>query len=206
MALNPETIKGALLAMGVSPARVSLYFNDLLATMDRYEISTSRRASMFLAQVAHESGFRSNPEENLNYSKERLVIVFPKYFTEAKAAEYAHLPAKIANLVYGGRMGNGPEESGDGYKYRGRGLIQVTGKDNYRACGHSLDLDLEHEPDQLCNPHPAVMSAGWFWEKAGCNALADNDLMTACTKKINGGTNGLEHRTALWEKAKAAFA
>ena len=156
---------------------------------------------MFLAQVAHESGNFSAVSENLNYRAETLSKVFPKYFRDRDPNDYAKQPEKIANLVYGSRMGNGDEDSGDGYRYRGRGLIQLTGKNNYDACGDKLDVDLTENPDYLTTPEGAVRSAAWFWGTHHLNEVADAGDILKCTKKINGGTIGLEDRTKHYEHA-----
>lgn len=177
------------------------YHDALVAAMEEFEINTPKRVAMFLAQCAHESGNFGAVSENLNYKAETLSKVFPKYFRERDPNDYAKQPEKIANLVYGNRMGNGDEDSGDGFRYRGRGLIQLTGKDNYTACSEDLEQDLHDNPDYLATPEGAARSAAWFWNKNHLNALADADDIVTCTKKINGGTIGLEDRKELWEKA-----
>jgi putative chitinase len=177
------------------------YHDALNAAFDEFEINTPQRQAMFLAQVAHESGNFSAVSENLNYKAETLAKVFPKYFHDRDPNDYAKQPEKIANLVYGGRMGNGDEESGDGYRYRGRGLIQLTGKNNYDACGDDLDVDLTENPDYLTTPEGAVRSAAWFWDTHDLNEVADAGDILKCTKKINGGTIGLEDRTKHYEHA-----
>ena len=176
------------------------------AAMARYEIDTPARMAAFLAQLAHESGQLQRWSENLSYRWQRLREVFPKYFrTDADAQAFDRQPERIANRVYGGRMGNGPEASGDGWRYRGRGPIQLTGKDNYRACGADIGVDLVNQPERLETPEVGCLAAGWFWAKRGLNALADAGDFVAITKKINGGLIGLEEREAFWERAKAAF-
>jgi putative chitinase len=176
------------------------------AAMARYEIDTPTRMAAFLAQLAHESGQLQRWSENLGYRWQRLREVFPKYFkTDADAQAFDRQPERIANRVYGGRMGNGPETSGDGWRYRGRGPIQLTGKDNYRACGADIGVDLVNQPERLETPEVGCLAAGWFWAKRGLNALADAGDFVAITKKINGGLIGLEEREAFWERAKAAF-
>lgn len=174
----------------------------LSSAMDEFDINTPKRQAMFLAQCAHESGNFSRITENLMYRAETLTKVFPKYFkslTEAQAFEKQ--PEKIANKVYGGRMGNGDEASGDGYRYRGRGLIQLTGKNNYDACGKALNVDLHGQPDYLETAEGASRSAAWFWGTNGLNKLADAGDILGCTKKINGGTIGLEDRKKHYEHA-----
>ena len=178
----------------------------LAAAMARYEIDTPARMAAFLAQLAHESGQLQRWSEDLSYRWQRLRQVFPKYFkTDADAQEFDRQKERIANRVYGGRLGNGPEASGDGWRYRGRGPIQLTGKDNYRACGADIGVDLVNEPERLETPEVGCLAAAWFWTKRGLNALADAGDFVAITKKINGGLIGLEDREAFWEQAKAAF-
>lgn len=177
------------------------YHDALNAAFDEFEINTPQRQAMFLAQVAHESGNFSAVSENLNYKAETLAKVFPKYFKDRDPNDYAKQPEKIANLVYGSRMGNGDEDSGDGYRYRGRGLIQLTGKNNYDACGDDLDVDLTENPDYLTTPEGAVRSAAWFWDTHDLNEVADAGDILKCTKKINGGTIGLGDRTKHYEHA-----
>jgi len=164
-----------------------------------YEINTPQRVAAFLAQCGHESGGWTVFEENLNYSAQGLMKVFPKYFpTQDLANAYAKQPQKIANRIYGNRMGNGPEESGDGFKYRGRGPIQLTGKDNYRAFAKEMFDDWENlfeNPDWVTADRDfALMSAIWFWNKNKLNVQADAGDIKLMTKKINGGYIGLEDR------------
>lgn len=167
-----------------------------------YEINTELRWAHFLAQTGHESGGFTVIEENLNYKAEGLEKIFPKYFKDVDAEDYAHQPVKIANRVYANRMGNGDEESGDGYKFRGHGLIQLTGRDNYTHMAKDLGVDLEDLVAHLATADGAVESAAWFWHKNNLNKLADADDVTAVTKKINGGTIGLSERQSNTEKLK----
>jgi len=160
----------------------------------KYEINSALRLAHFLAQTAHESGGFRVIEENLNYSADGLKGIFGKYFHDKDPEEYARQPEKIANVVYASRMGNGDTDSGDGYKFRGRGLIQLTGRSNYTSMAGDLGVDLEEVVDFLGTPEGAVESAAWFWNKNHINALADSDDVTAVTKKVNGGTIGLEDR------------
>lgn len=171
---------------------------------ERFGINTPLRLAHFLAQCGHESGGFKITQENLNYSAKGLTGIFKKYFKRAdgtidqpKADAYARQPIKIANLVYASRMGNGAEASGDGYKHRGRGYIQLTGKDNYQAFFKSIGLPPETNPDVVASDY-ALLSAAWFWNKNGLNKLADvgaNDgAVTTITKKVNGGTIGLPDR------------
>jgi putative chitinase len=168
------------------------------SVMEKFQINTPLRLCHFLAQCGHESGNFKAVNENLNYGAKGLLGIFKKYFpTEAKAKEYERKPEKIANLVYGGRMGNGPEASGEGYKYRGRGYIQLTGKDNYAAFDKVVEENILEQPDLVATKYP-LLSAAWFWNSRGLNTLADKGAtdaeVTAITKKVNGGTIGLEDR------------
>jgi putative chitinase len=166
--------------------------------MPEYEINTAPRMAMFLAQCAHESGGFRAIKENLNYRAASLRKLFPKYFPDdATANRYASLPNKqeaIANRIYANRMGNGPEESGDGYRYCGRGLIQLTGKNNYTLFAGSLEIPVEECADYLATFEGAVQSACWFWETNNLNQWADKGDVLTATKRINGGTIGLEDR------------
>jgi len=163
-----------------------------------YEINTKLRVAAFLAQCAHESGNFKFIKENLNYRWETLRKLFSKYFpTDDLAKQYASMPNKqeaIANRIYGNRMGNGPEESGDGYRYCGRGLIQLTGKDNYTRYAQSLEISVEEASEHLTTFEGCVQSACWFWEANNLNQWADKRDMITLTKRINGGTIGLEDR------------
>lgn len=158
-------------------------------------LNTDLRWAHFLSQVAHESSGFKRIVENLNYSAGGLLATFPKYFkTASDAALFARQPERIANRVYANRLGNGPEESGDGWRYRGRGLIQITGRDNYRACSVSIWADdrLLRAPELLEEPDGAVASACWYWRSRELNALADQDDLEAITRKVNGGLHGLD--------------
>ena len=175
-------------------------------------IDTAARACAFLAQVGHESAQLNRIEENLNYSAQALRKVFPKYFrTPQEASSYAHHPERIANRVYANRMGNGSEESGDGWKYRGRGLIQITGRDNYVSMSALMGKDLTVWPDALLMPLDACRSAALWWKTNGLNSLADKlvsderKTFETITKRVNGGLNGLEDRWAIYLRAKSAI-
>jgi putative chitinase len=160
-----------------------------------YDINTPRRIAAFVAQCAHESGGFVFLQENLNYKAESLMRVWPKYFKDlATAQRYAHNPERIANRAYANRMGNGDESSGDGWKFCGRGLIQLTGKDNYQSFADSIETELEDIPHYLATFEGAVQSACWFWENNNLNKWADAGDITTLTKKINGGTLGLDER------------
>jgi len=178
------------------------WLEPLNAAFAKYDISTPIRQACFIGQCAHESGNFRILEENLHYSAASLMRVWPSRFTSDLVAQsYANNPEKIANKVYGGRMGNGDEESGDGWKYHGRGLIQLTGKENYANCGSGMGVDLLGDPGRLLDPQYAALSAGWFWGKRGLNALADSGDYETMTKRINGGLIGLDDRKAKIAKA-----
>jgi putative chitinase len=167
-------------------------------TAAKFGINTPLRLAHFLAQCGHESGGFRATQENLNYSAKGLNGIFRKYFpTEASAAAYARQPAKIASKVYGGRMGNGPESTGEGYKFRGRGYIQLTGKENYTAFGKSIGEDIISNPDVVASKY-ALLSAAWFFSKNGLHRMADegssDQVVTKITKRVNGGTIGLPDR------------
>lgn len=192
------------------------YVAHLEEAMRMYGITTTNRIRAFLAQIGVESGQLKAVEENLNYSADGLRKTFSKYFpTQALANAYARQPKKIANRVYANRLGNGDESSGDGWKYRGRGLIQITGKSNYLALDNGMmsqipiGTDFTDEPDLLTQPAYACQSAAAWWRKAGLNTLADKlggsndaDIFKQITKKINGGYNGLAQRQKLYSLAK----
>ncbi len=172
--------------------------NQIPDTAARFELNTPLRLAHFLAQCGHESGGFKATQENLNYSASGLKGIFGKYFKEAGLAEqYQRNPQKIASRVYGGRMGNGPESTGDGYKFRGRGYIQLTGKDNYTAFGRAINEDLTVNPDKVATQY-ALLSAAWFFTKNGLHKLADGGatdaVVTQITKRVNGGTIGLPDR------------
>ena len=171
-----------------------------------YDISTPQRVAAFIAQAAHESGGFTALHENLNYRPETLRKVFPKYFpTDDLANQYAHNPEMIANRVYANRMGNGDEASGDGFRYCGRGLIQLTGKQNYQAFADSIETPVEQVPDFLQTFEGAVQSACWFWENNNLNQYADSGDILTMTKRINGGTIGLEDRQKHYNQALQVF-
>jgi len=167
-------------------------------TAAKFQINTPLRLAHFLAQCGHESGGFRVTSENLNYSAKGLMGIFKKYFpTEAIANAYQRQPQKIANKVYANRMLNGDEASGDGYKFRGRGYIQLTGKDNYTQFGKAIGEDIPSNPDSVSDKY-ALLSAAWFWSKNGLNKLADGGatdaVVTSITKRVNGGTIGLPDR------------
>ena len=181
---------------------VDHWYHALCEILPEYEINTPRRVAAFLAQCAHESGGFKFLKENLNYKAASLRKVFPKYFpNDAIAAQYAGKGEMISNRVYGARMGNGPEETGDGYRYCGRGLIQLTGKDNYTAFAESIETPVEELPEYLSTFEGAVQSACWFWETNNLNQYADSGDILTMTKRINGGTIGLEDRKKHYDHA-----
>lgn len=186
---------------GHVPDSVIAQLPEVMAT---FKIDSALRLGHFLAQAGHESGGFRVSAENLNYSGNGLKGIFKKYFLrpdktidEPKVAAYAKQPQKIANLVYANRMGNGPEASGDGYKFRGRGYIQLTGKDNYTAFGKAIGVDIAANPD-LVGTKYQLLSAAWFWNKTNLNKIADtgatDEAVTMITKRVNGGTIGLPDR------------
>ena len=181
------------------------WYHALELALPDYDINTPQRVAAFVAQCAHESGGFRALKENLNYKAATLRKIFPKYFPDdATANHYASLPNKqeaIANRVYGGRMGNGPEASGDGFRYCGRGLIQLTGKQNYQNFADSIETPVEDIPEFLATFEGAVQSACWFWEANNLNQWADKGDILTLTKRINGGTIGLEDRIKHYEHA-----
>lgn len=174
----------------------------LTETMRHYDISTVNRRAAFIAQVGYESAYFHAVSENLNYSADALLRVFGKYFTKDNVGLYARKPESIANRVYANRMGNGDESSGDGWRYRGRGLIQLTGKNNYTAFAKDQNILLSDAVVYLGTTEGAVQSAGWFWNTNKLNVYADKNDIITITKRINGGTHGLDKRTQYYEAAK----
>jgi putative chitinase len=176
------------------------WLGPLEETFVKYDISTPQRQSCFIGQCAHESGNFKTLQENLNYSAEGLMKTWPSRFPNIEyATNYARNAAKIAGKVYNGRLGNTSEE--EAAKYLGRGLIQLTGKENYANCGIALDIDLVGSPTLLVEPKYAALSAGWFWNKKGLNNLADVQDYETMTKRINGGLIGLDDRKIKIAKA-----
>jgi putative chitinase len=170
---------------------------EIPSVSEKFGINTPLRLSHFLAQTGHESGGFKVFSENLNYGAKGLVGIFGKYFTAEIAAAYERKPEKIANIVYANRMGNSNQASGDGYKFRGRGAIQLTGKDNYAAFDKTVEDDILANPDLVATKYP-LLSAAWFWNKNGLNTIADggatDEVVTKITKRVNGGTIGLPDR------------
>lgn len=203
--ITPDKLVQAGLTNAATATKVATALDEACA---RFGINTGKRVAGFLAQCSHESrGFRAT-EENLNYGAQALTALFPKYFPNAAlVAEYARKPEKIANRIYGGRMGNGPEATGEGWKYRGRGFIQLTGKNNYTAFDAAMGKggSIVADPAPVALPGYAADSAAWFWASHGLNEIADRGDIVAMTKRINGGTIGLAERTKLYQQALKVF-
>ncbi|MEO5927064.1 MAG: LysM peptidoglycan-binding domain-containing protein [Patescibacteria group bacterium] len=174
----------------------------LIATLQEFGLSTVARRAAFIAQAAHESAGFSTFIENLNYSAASLNRVWPSHFPLAIAALYNRQPERIANRAYANRIGNGNEASGDGWRYRGHGVFQLTGKANYAACSAALGLDLVSHPELLEQTTNAFRSAGWFWNSKALSPLADMGNFNEITRRINGGYNGIEDRVRYWNTAK----
>jgi putative chitinase len=182
------------------------WYDSMCQILPVYEIDTPERVAAWLAQCAHESGYFRFLKENLNYKAASLQTVFKKYFpTEEMAKAYEKQPEKIANRVYANRMGNGDEASGDGFRYLGRGLIQLTGKNNYTFFAASIDTPVEEVPEYLQTFEGAVQSACWFWEQNNLNKFADSRDIVTMSKRINGGTIGMEDRLMKYEKCLKMF-
>jgi putative chitinase len=218
-----------LIAAGVARERATNWLAAIRAACAEFGIDTEARIAGFLSQCAHETGGFTLLQENLNYRAATMATVWPTRFSERepdpknagktrakKDAKGANIPNKfalalerkpeaIANVVYANRMGNGPTESGEGWLYRGRGLKQLTGKDNHRACSKGLGVDLVENPDLLLEPAYAARSAAWFWSTNNCNKFADAGDVEGLTKKINGGLIGIEDRKARYARVVASM-
>jgi len=221
-----------LIAAGIKRDVAERWLPHVASALAEFNIDSPRAIAGWLAQTAHESGGYTMLEENLNYRAATMAACWPRRFAvlgpdgkptrDAKGAlvpnKFAQAlerkPEAIANVVYANRMGNGPTESGEGWKYRGRGLKQLTGKDNHARCSTALGVDLVAEPELLLSPREAARSAAWFWHSNGCNRLIDGAQCTrstleqdfiALTKKINGGTIGLADRRARFDRVLAAI-
>ena len=218
-----------IVAAGVRLAVAERWLDGVRAACLEFGINSPERIAGFLSQCAHESGGFTMLEENLNYRATTMATVWPTRFAEQepdpnrkgrtrakKGSDGRNIPNKfalaierkpemIANAVYSNRMGNGTVESGEGWKFRGRGLKQLTGKENYTRCGNALKLDLVATPDQLLTPSPAARSAAWFWATNGCNAFADRGDVEGLTKKINGGLIGIDDRKKRYNSCIAAI-
>jgi len=207
MTITKEQLKAIMPNAG---NRIDLYLPVINKYASEFGLLSKIQMAHFLAQIAHESGELRYTEENLNYSEEALLRVFPKYFSQATAKSYARNPEKIGSRVYANRMGNGDEASGDGFFYRGRGLIQITGKNNYQAYNRYListgmDVNLLDYPQLLSGSTGAVKSAMWFFKTHGCLRYAQADDLKNVTLKINGGLNGLTARKNYLLRAKKAL-
>jgi putative chitinase len=191
-------LESQLLALGIE----GKWLEPLLETFEKYEINTPKRQAAFIGQCGHESASFKILRENLNYSAKGLMATWPSRFsTLEEAQKIERNPEKIANRVYGGRADLGNTEDGDGWRFSGKGLIQLTGRNNFKNCGDALGIDLVGNPDLLLDPRYAALSAGWFWNKRGLNALADNEDWNTITRRINGGTHGLQDRIDRTNKA-----
>ena len=212
-----------IIAAGVKKDVAEKWLPFIQETCDRFQINTKQRIAGFLSQCAHESGGFTLLEENLNYRAATLAACWPNRFAELgpdkkpkRDPKGALIPTKvalsiekkpelIANMVYSSRMGNGPAESGEGFAFIGRGLKQLTGKDNYTRCGKALEVDFVSNPKLLLEPKYASLSAGWFWSANKCDQFADSGDIQGLTKRINGGLIGLSDRQARYEKCLASF-
>jgi putative chitinase len=184
---------------------VDVWYNELNEMLPVFEISTVGRVAAFIAQTAHESGGYRALTENLNYAGERLAAIWPKHFSDVDVSQYHRNPEAIANRAYRNRMGNGDETSGDGWRYRGRGLIQLTGKDNYTRFAQYAEISPEEAAEYLETPRGAVHSACWFWYANDLNTYADAGDFVGMTKRINGGTIGLDDRVKHYNEAVHIF-
>lgn len=182
------------------------YIPYMTSVLPNFDINIPLRKAHFLAQLAHESGGLKYASENLNYSANALRSVFGKYFKTTEIAEaYARKPEKIANRVYADRMANGNETSGDGWKYRGRGLIQLTGKYNYQSFAKDHGIDCVHNPDLILDPEIALTAACWYWKKRKINTYADADDLHMVTKRVNGGHHGILDRQQWLDSFKKLY-
>jgi len=198
--MNAETL------LQIIPKCPKSWADALIASMPDYDINTPLRQSAFIAQIAHESNELTRLEENLNYSADRLAVVFPKYFpTVESASEYHRNPQKIANYVYANRMGNGNADSNDGWTFRGRGAIMLTGRENYTFYGKAIKRDLIAKPQLLLEPDAGSDCACFFFQSKGLNVLSDTGDFKTITKRVNGGLIGYEERLKYYEKAKKAL-
>lgn len=206
MSFTFEFTKAQLKEMLPRNPYIDNWYKAVNEILPEYDINTPKRVAAFLAQCAHESGGFIFLKENLNYRAASLRKVFPKYFpTDELAAQYANKPEKIANRVYANRMGNGDEASGDGWRYCGRGLIQLTGKDNYTFFAASIEVPIQEATEYLETFEGAVQSACFFWDQNNLNQWADKGDILTLTKRINGGTIGLEDRIKHYEHALHIF-
>lgn len=191
--------------MGLSSAQISTWYEVLRDACTKYAIDNPYRLAAFFANAMHETGGFKIFEENLNYSAAGLMKTFKKYFNSSNADAYARNPQKIASKVYASRMGNGDEASGEGWKYRGRGVFQLTGKAMYKDYSQAGGIDFVGSPDKLLEPYNSAYSGAWYFSKKGCAPYADRDDITKVRYRVNGGTNGLSEVTSLYEKYKPIF-
>ena len=196
------TFNRLAMAVGMSEERAFKWLPHVLESATKYQFTEPKRMAMWIAQCGHESNGFNDLSENLNYSASALRKLWPKRFpTDEIANAYARQPEKIANRAYADRMGNGPEDSGDGWRFRGRGLIQLTGRDCYTAFTAALGVDCINHPSLLSDPRWAALSAGWFWETRKLNVLSDRCDIMAVTKAINGGSHGIIDRQRRYDRA-----
>jgi putative chitinase len=212
----PITLEFLMTATGATRADAERFLPFIQRTCETYHITTPARVAGFLSQIGHESGGLAKLQESLNYSVEALLKLFGRHrISEADARRYGRAPGQsanqemLANLLYGGEFGRknlGNTEPGDGWRFRGRGLKQLTGRSNYRLCGEAIGVNLVSSPERLLEPELATRSAGWFWHSNGLNELADRGDVAAMTKRINGGAIGLAQRETLYRTALARAA
>jgi putative chitinase len=210
--ITQQHLQRLMTAQGAD-ARAAQWLDALNQAARACAIAVPLRQAAFLAQVMVESSELRHVDEALGYSSQRLRVVWPQRFPSDEIAQrYAHNPAALANKVYAGRMGNGDEASGDGWRYHGRGLIQLTGRDNYAAFARAMGIDALARPDLLLEPAGAALSAAWFWQSKGLNELADQTdgpdadrHFEVITRRINGGTLGLDERRRYWRLARGAL-
>lgn len=203
--ITAEQLRAAV--PGTGQANIDIYLPMLNELLPQYDVTTPARIAGFIAQIAVESGKLAKTTENLNYSSVGLARVFAKHFTVEEFVTFAGQPERIANRVYANRLGNGPEESGDGWRFRGRGLIQVTGRANYTAYSRDTykDDSCVLSPERLAQPLDAVRSALWYWRRNNLNVLADMQDIRQMSLRVNGGLNGYDDRRYFYEKACTAF-
>lgn len=193
MKLTPSLLQTTM------PKAPAAWISVIADELPKHGLDTPNEIASFLAQVAHESKEFTHLEENLNYSAERLMVVWPKRFPSYEIAQrYEHVPQRLANYVYASRNGNGDEASGDGWRFRGRGPIQLTGRRNYAACGTDIGEGLLVVPDLLLSPSVGIRSALWFWKITNLDKFDDDRDVKVDTRLINGGETGLEHRQKLF--------
>lgn len=194
-----------LISLGVNKRVAAAYEHSLMEAMNKYSINTFLRICHFLAQVLHESAMLNIVHENLNYRADALVKIFPHHFDIVNSQKYAHTPVKIANHLYANRMGNGDENSSDGWRYSGKGPLQITGKANYMMLEAETGMDCVTHPELLLDPAHGCLAAGWFWNSRQINHKADVDDLIGVTKLVNGGLIGIEDRRHILGHAKEIF-